>query len=263
MKRNEWASPVSTVQDGEILVRGYPIRELIEQLSFSDAVYLVLRGELPSPVESAVMRACLLAILDYAVGPAPIAARVVASANPQLGPAMAAGILAQGAYAVSPQDTGEFIRGARRRLEDFAGDVDRAAVAIVEETRAAGRRIPGLGHPSNLGEDERAAALERVLRTSGLWGTSARLYAAVHATFVRATGKPLVINVDGMLGVALTELGFDPVEMGGIAALSMLPGIIANVVHELKAGVRIRTVEDMVYTGPRKRHLAGETARHG
>ncbi|HEX9548025.1 MAG TPA: citrate/2-methylcitrate synthase [Acidimicrobiales bacterium] len=260
LDRDRWHSPVSTLADGSILIRGYPIAELIEHLAFSEAAYLVIRGELPSPADATLFDACLCAILDYAMGPAPYAARVVASANPQLGPALAAGVLAQGAYAVSPQEAGEFIAQALHTWRSQGESVDGAAAVVVDEVLREGRRIPGFGRPSNHGPDERAAALERVIRSSGKWGDASELYTAVHRRWLDRSGKELVINVDGMLAVALTELGFRPVEMGGVAALSFLPGIIANAVEEITSGVKIRQIPGLRYTGPKKRHLDD---RHG
>ncbi len=253
--RDRWHSPVSTVADGSILVRGYPIAELIEHLAFSEAVYLVLRGEVPSRAEATLFDACLCAILDYAIGPAPYAARVVASANPQLVPALAAGVLAQGAHAVSPQEAGEFIAQALQKWRSRGSSVEDAAAAVVDEVLREGRRIPGFGRPSNHQPDERAVALHTIIRSSSKWGDASELYTAIHRRWLQHSGKQLVINVDGMLAVALTELGFRPLEMGGVAALSFLPGIIANAVEEITSGVKIRQIPGLRYTGPKKRHL--------
>lgn len=263
MNRYIWTSPVSTVENGEIIVRGYSIQEVMKHLSFHDSIFLVLRGELPSKEQSEVFRACLSSILDYAMGPAPFAGRVVASGNPQLGPAMAAGILAQGQYAVSPQDAGEFLNNALIVLEEVKQDIPRAALAVVTDYRSKKMRIPGLGHPTNLGVDPRAYTIGEILKENGLWGASARLLEDIQKVWNRETGKNLVINVDGMLAVALTELGFEPCEMGGVAAMSMLPGIIANAVHELKNGVPIRQISELTYTGPAKRYLADFIGQRG
>ena len=262
MGRYDWHSSVSAVEEDTILVRGYPLTELIEHLSFSDAAYLVLRGEMPDAASSRLFGACLTAILDYAVGPAPFAARVVASANPQLGPAMAAGILAQGAFAVSPQETGELLKSALSQV-DVGSPEEIVAADVVKQYRGAGRRIPGLGHPSTHSADGRAAALAKVMRETRKWGRAASMYGAIREQWERETSKALEVNVDGMLATALSELGFEPIEMGGVAALSMLPGIIANTVEEMKSGVRIRQIQDLQYTGAPRRHVDTGARRDG
>ncbi|MFS0599272.1 citryl-CoA lyase [Peribacillus frigoritolerans] len=253
MNRYNWSSPVSTVEGNEILIRGYEIGELISEVSYSDSIYLVLKGELPNEKQSDVFRSCLSSILDYAMGPAPFAGRVVASANPQLGAAMAAGILAQGKYAVSPQDAGEFIEEAFALYEELNISLKELAEKVVTQYREQKKRIPGIGHPTNLGVDPRAQKIEEVLKRNSLWNERSEIFSAIQLTWNEVTGKNLVVNVDGMLAIALSEIGIEPVEMGGIAALSMLPGIIANSVYEIKHGTPIRQIADLEYNGPERR----------
>jgi citrate synthase len=47
MADNQWASAVTSIAPNEIRVRGYRLDELMGRVSFGEAVYLVLRGELP------------------------------------------------------------------------------------------------------------------------------------------------------------------------------------------------------------------------
>jgi citrate synthase len=78
--------------------------------------------------------------------------------------------------------------------------------------------------------------------------------------FMKRTGKELPINIDGMMGCVLTEMGFDPKEMAGIAALSYMPGIIAHAVEETREMVRLRAV-DGEYKGVPSRELPREYRR--
>ena len=64
----------------------------------------------------------------------------------------------------------------------------------------------------------------------------------------------LPTNIDGMLGCVLTDLGFRPAEMPGIAALSFMPGIIAHCVEEATEPPRLR-IEWGSYTGSPDRSL--------
>ena len=60
---------IAWVEDGRILVRGYRLEELIGRLSFADAIYLVLRGELPDEARSRLFEAILVSVVDH--GPPP------------------------------------------------------------------------------------------------------------------------------------------------------------------------------------------------
>jgi len=42
----EWATKVSRVLDGRVIIRGYSHEKLIGDRSYSDGVFLTLRGEL-------------------------------------------------------------------------------------------------------------------------------------------------------------------------------------------------------------------------
>ena len=45
----EWATALTRIAPNEIEIRGYPVDELMGRLVFSEAIYLLLRGELPTP----------------------------------------------------------------------------------------------------------------------------------------------------------------------------------------------------------------------
>lgn len=254
--RYTWESAVSDCSRSEMLIRGYRLSDIIGNLTYTETVFLTIRGQLPDKRQAQMLDAALCAIVDYSIGPAPFAARVVVSANPQMGAAMAAGILAQGDYAISPQHTGALLLETAELERERGLNVEQAAAEIVARLRARRQRVPGAGHPSH-GRDVRAERLRAVGERLGFLRDHHARFAAILADWERVTGRQLVANVDGMLAVVLLELGFSPAEMAGIAALSTLPGIIANVSADLNAGVRIRQVPDQAYTGEPERPLPG------
>lgn len=259
--RAYWRTSVSNVvSSSEILIRGYPLEELIGNLTYSEALFLTMKGRLPSETETKMLDAALCSIIEYAIGPAPYAARVVVSANPSINAGMAAGILAQGIYAVSPQHSGEFIQSARKKMEGGKSLEDAAREAVAEMITRK-QRIPGLGHPIAGQADLRARRLLELAKEYGFWGDHCQLYQAVVAEFNRATGRSLIMNVDGGLASVLSDMGFHPLEMAAIASLSMMPGVIANAIEEIESGVRIREIQGMEYTGPPERHLPRDRRR--
>jgi len=257
---NEWTSSVSCQAEDTILIRGYAIEDIIGRLSYTEALFLTLRGELPGEKECRMLDAALCSILDYAKGPAPVTARIVVSANPQIGAALAAGILAQGAHAVSPQDAGSLLESLAQRLRD-GSSISTVAREAVAEALDAKRRLPGMGHPSAMKADPRADMLRHVATDTGYWKDRCRLMEALQREYATATSRQLVINVDGMLGAVLGDMGFSAPEMAAIAAISMLPGIAANAVEEMRAGSRIRMVRDMEYRGPSRRKVPKKDQR--
>jgi citrate synthase len=255
-----WSTAVSSVGPHRLLVRGYPIEEIIEQLSFAEVMFLTIRGSVPTRSEARVLDAALSSIPSHQwVAAHLLAAAVTASASPESPiPGIASGILTMGSVTVSPQATAELLDRGRELMREGDLGLEAAAEKVVEEYRDAGRLIPGLGHPNHKEHDPRATALAAVARAEGHWGEACELYAAVHAAFVRVSGKSLPINIDGMLGCVLDDLGFTPLEMAGIAATAAMPGIVAHVIEEIERGVPLRIVPDALgsrYVGPEERHL--------
>jgi citryl-CoA lyase len=250
-----WQTAVSYVGPHQLLIRGYPIEEVIDRLSYPEVLYLTVRGELPTPVQTRVLDAALCSIPAHQwVAAHLLAAAVTASASPESPiPGIASGILTMGSVTVSPQSTAQLLSEVRAAKTEGHG-TEEAVARIVDEYLADGRLIPGLGHPNHKEHDPRATALAAVTREQGMWGESCDLY----ERFVEVTGKSLPINIDGMLACVLAELGFTPLEMAGIAATAAMPGIVAHVIEEIESGVPLRIVPDELgskYVGPDRRHI--------
>jgi citrate synthase len=255
-----WQTSISFVGPHKLLIRGYPIEEIVERLTYPEVLFLTIRGELPTKAEARVLDAVLCSIPAHQwVAAHLLAAAVTASASPESPiPGIASGILTMGSVTVSPQHTAELIERARELMNQDGLDMDAAAERVVEEYRDQGRLLPGLGHPNHKDHDPRATAVAKVAREEGVWGEGCELYSRVHAVFVRTTGKALPINIDGMIAAVLGDMGFSPHEMAGIAATAAMPGIVAHVIEEIERGVPLRIVPDELgsrYVGEPERHI--------
>src|SRR5205085_4110082 len=94
-----WHSAITEIAPNKILIRGYPVDELMGRLGFAEAVYLLLMGELPSPAIGRMLNAVLVSSLDHGVTPpSTLAARNVATSGAPLKDCVAAGILAFGPH---------------------------------------------------------------------------------------------------------------------------------------------------------------------
>ena len=255
-----WRTGISHAIEKTCLIRGYPLEEIIENITYTETLYLTLRGELPTKEETRLLNAVLCSIPDhqFVASTAP-AARFAASAFPDSPiPGIAAGILTMGSYTVSPQDSADFINESHEMMVSEGLSIEEAATRIAAECIKNKKRIPGFGHPTYRKVDPRSEALRKVAQESGFWGEKSQIYEAVHKEFVRVTGKEIPLNIDGMMACVLNEMGFDPLEMAGIAAVSYMCGIIAHVVEEIKEGVPLRIIppeHGAMYTGPDERHI--------
>src|SRR5258706_4966193 len=94
-----WKTALTSIAPNSILIRGYAVDEMMGRLSFADAVYLLLMGELPPPAIGRMLNAVLVSSLDHGVTPpSTLAARNVATSGAPLKDCVAAGILAFGPH---------------------------------------------------------------------------------------------------------------------------------------------------------------------
>src|SRR5437867_10288399 len=98
-QHERWQSALTDIAPNKILIRGYPVDEMMGRLGFAEAVYLLLMGELPPPAIGRMLNAILVSSLDHGVTPpSTLAARNVATSGAPLKDCVAAGILAFGPH---------------------------------------------------------------------------------------------------------------------------------------------------------------------
>lgn len=259
-----WTTSVSDIEEASVFIRGYDLGTLIGNLSFAGATFLLIRGRLPSPGESKVMDAILCCVLDYALKkPGTAAARYCVSGNPSMVAGLATAVLAAGEYTLAPDAAGFFLA---KTYQDFKQSDEPMAVAadrIVSAMRSCGERVPGFGHPNFRYVDPRAQTLKNIAVTNGVWGEMCDWYEAIHVAFTTQAKKPeLAINDVGMMAAILTQMGFTPQEMTGIAVLSTLPGVVAHISEELQSKTRIRVIPDSnVEYNRLRRDLLGDLSK--
>lgn len=246
MSTIDWDSSISFVADGSVYIRGYELGELIGSISFASASYLQIKGELPTPGQTKMMEAILCSILDYALGkPGTVAARYNVSGNPSMTAGLATAVLGAGVNTLAPEQTGQFILDTFAEFSKSGESMQDHARKLADTMKSRKIRMPGIGHPKFKGTDPRAQKLKQIAVTQGVWGAQCQWYEVLHAAYKAAIGKPeLPINDVGMISAILTEMGFSPDEMTGLAILSTIPGVIAHVSEELRSGKRIRAVRD-------------------
>src|SRR5690606_15415155 len=63
--RDWWTTSIIDMKPGEIRFRGYAIQDLIGNVDYAQMVWLMVRGELPSRAEAALLNAALVAAVDH------------------------------------------------------------------------------------------------------------------------------------------------------------------------------------------------------
>ena len=257
---DRWQTALTSIAPNKILVRGYPIDEMMGRLTFAEAVYLLLMGELPSPSIGKMFDAILVSSIDHGVmPPSTLAARNVATTFAPLKDSVAAGVLAFG-----PQHGGD-IESCMRFLDKGlaltrAGkSLKQAAEAIVDECVGSREVPPGFGNRIHM-RDPRAARLFQMALELEVEGEHVRLIRAVEQlllTKAAAFDRPVPLNVDGAIAAVAADLGFAYDLGNALFLVSRLPGLIAHAHEERTRQKPMRQIDpkDHSYDGARERRL--------
>lgn len=227
------SSAICTSNPETIIVRGHDLcGELIGRVGFSDYVWLLIAGGLPTPGQRKVLDSTLVAIAEHGFVPSVQAARMTLAAAPEaLQGAVAAGILGCGSVVLgSSEAAGRFLAEI---VERAAGSsLEAAAIEVIKEYRAAKRAIPGFGHPLHRGHDPRALRLLEVAREAGLSGRHIEAALLVETKLPELTGKPLAMNVSGAIPSVLLDAGYPLLALKGVPILARTAGLIAHLLEE-------------------------------
>ncbi|MCP4633846.1 MAG: citryl-CoA lyase, partial [candidate division Zixibacteria bacterium] len=230
MTEDKWLSSITSIKKGEIGIRGYDVTQLMGNKSFADTIFLVLKGELPTPEESQMFEAILTSSVDHGVTPPSVlGARTVASGGNTLNAAVAGGVLVIG------DSHGGAIEQCAKFLQEWAvkdGDVESLAVQLVDDFIANKRRLPGYGHRLH-DIDPRTVRLFEIAKKLDFSGRHIELAVAVQKRFAEVKGKSLPINVDGGIAAVISDMGFDWRLGKGFFIISRVPGLVAHIYEEI------------------------------
>ncbi len=251
-----WKTAITKVEPNHIITRGYRQEELIGNVSFSSAIWLLLRSELPSKKEARLFDALLTSSIDHGVTPpTTCAARTVASAGVPLPSAVAAGILAVGdVHGGAIEECARILQEWLQKLEE-GSKIEEIANELVRSFRDKKERIPGLGHRLHT-KDPRSEKLFVLAEHLGLFGDHSRLLRQIQVEFSKVA-KPLPVNVDGAIAALISDLGFDHRLGKGFFLLGRAAGLVAQVYEEMTREKPMRKFCELKveYDGPWEREL--------
>ena len=253
-----WKTSVTKIEPNKVSIRGYPVDKLMGKISFAQAIYLVLTGEMPSAEVGKLVDAIFVSSVDHGASPPSVlAARTVASTGAELNAAIASGVLAISRYhgGAIQEAMHLFLDIARRMEEEKRSEAD-AAWDVLNEMKEKGKRASGFGHRIHT-EDPRTKRLFNLAQELKLAGKHIQIALAVEKSLKDMLGKPLPINVDGAIAAVLCDLGI-PSEIGNaFFIIARVPGLVAHV-HEERIRMRpMRKIhpQDYEYDGPEEREL--------
>jgi citrate synthase len=239
-----WDTAIIDIHPGKIAIRGYPIQELIGRVRFSDMIWLMLRGDLPSREQADLLEAALVPGVDHGPHAPSIAiARMAVTCGLPVNGAMASAInVLDDIHGGAGQQCMELYREIDAEAGE-SGNLVATGTAVIQRHRNAGEKIvPGFGHRFHPVDPRTAPLFELVAKAeaagvvTGRWASIGR---AVEVALKEITKRHIPMNIDGITAVIFCELGFEP-ELGrGLFILSRSVGILAHAWEQKQRGRRI------------------------
>lgn len=256
---SEWRTSLTDISPNRILVRGYPLDELMGRTSFGETIYLLLTGELPTPSIGRLVDAMLVSFIDHgATPPSTLAARNAATTGSSLRSTVAAGVLGFGRH------YGGDILACRARLDE-ALDLTHRGSSVQEAADALTARMleaaeippPGFGHRHH-SKDPRAARLMQLALELDMDGPHTQMLRAIERSLAKhpdLSSRPMPINIDGAIAAVSGDAGLPPEIADALLLISRVPGLAAHSLEEQAREAPMRAID------PRKHSYDGPPAR--
>jgi citrate synthase len=256
-----WTTNLTSISPNKILVRGYRLDDLMGRVSFGDATYLLLTGELPSSSVSRLMDAMLVSFIDHgATPPSTLAALNTVTTGAGIRGAVAAGVLGFGRY-----HGGTAL--ACRALLDEGLDLTRGGQTMAQAANQLVKRLvdtddlppPGFGHRYHT-VDPRATRLLQLAHELEEDHNYTQMLRALEVALSRhdaLQGQSLGVNIDGAISAVCGNLGLPPDVADALLTISRVPGLTAHVLEEQRRESPMRAIDPSKhsYDGPPERRL--------
>ncbi len=241
--RDWWRTGIIDMKPGMIRYRGYAIEELIGNVTFPQMIWLMTRGELPTPRQAALLDAALMSAVDHGPQAPSIAiARMAATCGVGLNNAMASAVNVLGdIHGGAGEQAAELYATIVQRIDRGEDDNDATAAALVDFVQLHGKIIPGFGHRFHPVDPRAPRLLELVDNAvadgtvSGKFARAARL---IEALLEHQNSRRIPMNIDGATAVIYAELGFPAPLARGLFCLSRSVGILAHAWEQTQQGGR-------------------------
>ncbi len=243
-----YRTSITSHQDGRIYIYGYDLIKLAGETSFTRAIYLILKGEMPDKNSEKMLDAMLTIAIDHGTEPSSVvAARNIYSGGSPVQAAVAGGILALGEF------HGGAIEAAMENFKKYCGPAGRGLKVMLDDFAKSGERISGFGHRYYT-TDPRTQKLVELAKSYGFYGKYAKFAQSLEEELSKGS-KKLPLNIDGIFAALLLEMGFSPKAGKGFFVIARTPGLVAHVVEEAlrEKPVRRLSEKDVEYDGPRLR----------
>lgn len=240
-KRTQKTAISYKTEDGSVIMRGYNLSDLAEAgYSFSDGMFLMLQGRLPTSNEEEMLQYEMAEFIEHSMSPSAAASRTTIGGRPLLPAAIAAAIMcfgaAHGPGAAHGYQMNEYLERALREKKSL-GDM---AEILIEEYQRDRKAIQGIHQAQHIYGDPRVYPTFRrsmFLGTAGVYNMfQIEVQNALNRDREKTDKIRLHPNMIGAGNSTLMDLGFSALSAFVIGSVSRGFSCAAHAVEEMKRG---------------------------
>ncbi|MFH1676955.1 MAG: citrate/2-methylcitrate synthase [bacterium] len=226
---------------------------------FSISIYRAITGEMKVDKKQARMfEAMIVASVDHGVTPpSPQATIIAATVRSSFNMGIAAGVGAiTDVHGGAGAKAAAFFRACIAKSKEKNIDPADATLAVLTEYMKKGQRIEGMGHRIHT-QDPRRNVLWKLADELGIAGDCVGISKIVGDIFEKVRGISLPINVDGVIGAIVADMGLDVDLAKALFIFGRVAGLSAHFYEERAGQTQMRRVNfsDAVYKGKELRHV--------
>jgi citrate synthase len=230
--KSELVTRTGTSTATGVRVRGLDlVNELIGKCSFTEVLYFLTCRRMPNVVETRLLDACLVTLMEHGLTPSAVIARLMADSvpeEPQV--AIASGLLAIGSvFAGTTEACAELLLTLEQRIR--AGEAN-AAAAIAAEYAQTRRPVPGFGHITHKPDDPRAIRLFAFAEEVGMATRYVPLLRSLAGEVDAALRRHITINATGAIAALLLEMEVPVAAMRAFSVVSRAGGLVGHLLEE-------------------------------
>jgi succinyl-CoA synthetase alpha subunit len=209
-----------------------------------------------------LLEAIVVASIDHGVtAPSAQATLIASSVRASYEVAVAQGVGAiTDVHGGAGEKAASFFLQCVRAAQDEGLPLRDAARAVLSRYVREGRRVEGMGHRVHT-QDPRRDVLWRLAERSGLAGPCVAVSRMAEDLLHEVRGLSLPINVDGVIGAVIADMGFAPRLAKALFIFGRIMGLAAHHFEEVATQPPMRTIvfSEAVYRGASERRYPERT----
>jgi citrate synthase len=227
---------------------------------FANVVYRAVSGAAePNEKRARMVEAMVVASVDHGVTPPSAQATIIAaSVRAELDTALASGLCTiTDVHGGAGAKAAEFFKQCVARSEKERTTLAEATEAMLTEHMHRGRRVEGMGHRVHT-EDPRRNVLWQIADETGSAGPCVAVSKMVSGLFAKVRGMSLPINIDGVIGAVVADMGLPAEAAKALFAYGRTAGLAAHYFEEVATQPPMRRINfaEAVYKGKEARMKA-------